>query len=370
MTLCDTDPMYFRLTYEIMGYNIPLRDDPLTIDVDTPHDISIEITYAHVDSEAKDEAVDLIRVVANVSPPPKATIAIRDLSQGSDQPARFNKVSNPLEAFSEKIYRELADVATTTFALLRWRFAMDGPVRPFKARGIEWSEDKISWHNLPYKTTFRIKASVQKRLREEDCAELESLVSSKTTEPLAHFLLREARASATVTGSYSSALVMAIAALEIGVKHLIAELIPDAGWLVLQLPTPPIARIIKDYLSTLPARQVLDGKAIVPPDNLIETINKGVTARNAASHAGLPLPDQEFVERVLNAVSDMLWILDYYTGRRWALDHLSAETRTALGGLCKTRLLSGIFAGQGLEEREFCITLSVLVIPMMESRLT
>ena len=27
------------------------------------------------------------------------------------------------------------------------------------------------------------------------------------------------------------------------------------------------------------------------------------------------------------------------------------------GGLCKTRLLSRIFAGQGLEEGEFCITL-------------
>ena len=31
-------------------------------------------------------------------------------------------------------------------------------------------------------------------------------------------------------------------------------------------------------------------------------------------------------------------------------------------GLCKTRLLSGIFAGQGLEEGEFCITLLGLKI--------
>ncbi|MGO9054889.1 MAG: hypothetical protein ACLPN6_07870 [Streptosporangiaceae bacterium] len=64
---------------------------------------------------------------------------------------------------------------------------------------------------------------------------------------------------------------------------------------------------------------------------LIYTLKKGVFARNTTAHAGLPLPGREFVEQVLDAVSDMLWIFDFYSGNSWATKHLSAATRSALG---------------------------------------
>jgi len=58
-----------------------------------------------------------------------------------------------------------------------------------------------------------------------------------------------------------------MAALEIGTKHLIAELAPDARWLALQMPTPPVVSILTDFLPTLPARLLANGKAITPPKN-------------------------------------------------------------------------------------------------------
>ncbi len=45
--------------------------------------------------------------------------------------------------------------------------------------------------------------------------------------------------------------------------------------------------------------------------------------------------------------------------------HLAELRHTEPGGLCKTQLLSRIFAGQGLEEGEFCITFQVCMKPGM-----
>jgi hypothetical protein len=231
------------------------------------------------------------------------------------------------------MYDALADTAVDAFALIRWQHALAGPVRPYTSRGFEWSDDEQSWHRLPHKITIGGSVTVHRRLQTGDALAIESMTAAGTREPLAHTLLREARASATVTGSYSSALIMGMAALEIGVKHLIAELIPDAGWLALEAPTPPIINILINYLPTLPARLVLGGNAVRLPPGLIDTLSKGVTARNTAVHSGKSQPSKEFVERVLNSVSDSLWIFDCYAGHAWALDNLSPETSSALKSL-------------------------------------
>jgi hypothetical protein len=121
-----------------------------------------------------------------------------------------------------------------------------------------------------------------------------------------------------------------MAALEIGMKHLIAELIPDARWLALQVPAPPVVQILTDFLPALPTRLLLNGKAITIPKELIDIIKKGVTARNTAVHAGTATLNGEFIERVLDAVNDTLWILDFYAGNAWAIEHLSSETKATL----------------------------------------
>ena len=102
---------------------------------------------------------------------------------------------------------------------------------------------------------------------------------SSIQEPLAHVLLREALA-ASESRNWATALVMAMTAIEIGVKHLISQLVPEAAWLAEHLPSPPIDAILRDYLPIMPARLLVNGMILLPPPRLIRTIKNGSTARN------------------------------------------------------------------------------------------
>jgi hypothetical protein len=63
------------------------------------------------------------------------------------------------------------------------------------------------------------------------------MAASGIREPLAHSLFREAQ-RASGQREYASALAMAIAALEIGVKQLIGTLVPGAEWLAFAFSEP------------------------------------------------------------------------------------------------------------------------------------
>ena len=336
--------VHFRLTYQVTGYHLH-PDAPLTVRLGGQRNISAVFERGAADPEAPGQEKGLIRGQAEFDPPPRSVSALQNLLKAPAKPdaaadpgraaprrsPRFDELPAPLQVFGRQIYNELSDAAVRTFGVIRWRCALVGPVRPYVSLGMEWSEDGTVWHSFPRDITLRVgAATVQRKLRSGDAAELESMISAGAQEPLAHILLREARAAATVTASYSSALIMAMAALEIGAKHLIGKLVPQAEWLAVEAPTPPIVRVLTDYLPTLPARLVLKGKPVIPPQGLIDTLRKATTARNTAIHAGsreLPL---DFVNRVVAAVSDMLCIFDFYAGSAWALDHLTGETRKAL----------------------------------------
>ena len=98
----------------------------------------------------------------------------------------------------------------------------------------------------------------------------------------------------------------------------------------MNLPTPPLFRILKEYFPKLPARCNVDGQIKALPEAVLESVKKGVTIRNALAHAGASAPSVETVEEILRAVHDVLWLVDYYSGSQWALDFLRPETRAAL----------------------------------------
>jgi hypothetical protein len=128
-----------------------------------------------------------------------------------------------------------------------------------------------------------------------------------------------------------SALVIGMAAAELSVKHCISTLVPDAEWLATNLPTPPLVRMLIEYLPKLPARHKLDGQVKPPPPDVLEVLRNGVNIRNQLSHAGTVNPSVEKVEEILQAVHDLLWLIDFYSGSEWALAFLRPETRNHLG---------------------------------------
>jgi hypothetical protein len=341
--------MFFRLTYEARNYRINVRS-PVVIHIGGPHNLSATIEYPPDGDGSPTKQAILIRVLAEFAPPRKADEALRDLmtayqtsaedsslvpvtlSPGevkSVPSAPFAKLPNPLKVFSNSLYSEMADVATNTFELLRWRLAVPGPVRSYMSRGFEWSDDREIWQRFPHDVRLRATATIDPRISPGVAGELESMITSGAQEPLAHSLLREAVAAST-NRNWASALVMAVTALEIGTKQLIAVLVPQAAWLAEHLPSPPIDVILREYLPTMPARCLISGEAPFVPDGLLKIVKKGVTVRNSTIHAGKRDLDRDLITDVIAAVSDILWILDVYAGNKWALTYITPETRTEL----------------------------------------
>ena len=86
------------------------------------------------------------------------------------------------------------------------------------------------------------------------------LIDEGADEPLAHALLREAEINRN-RDALRSALILAVAAIEIGVKRFIATAIPGTAWLLEQIQSPPTHKLLSDYLPTLPAKQTINRKA-------------------------------------------------------------------------------------------------------------
>jgi hypothetical protein len=169
-------------------------------------------------------------------------------------------------------------------------------------RGIRWSNDKDSairnlWSNL------------------------------EISEPLAHELLREA--VQLYRSAPRSSLIMISTAIEIGVKDHISRLQPITSWLLEKMPSPPIHKVLRDYLSLIhdghPA--IKDWNALKP---LWKTCQKIAEDRNVLAHAGIN-PNNETLIAYMSTAHDVLYILDVLDGHIWARDFVGKEIRDSQG---------------------------------------
>ncbi len=89
----------------------------------------------------------------------------------------------------------------------------------------------------------------------------------------------------------------------------------------MNVPSPPLVKMLQEYLPQLPVRCKIQGKVLPPPDEILNTLRKAVTLRNRVAHASGMALKYDTVEEILLAVRDVLWLLDYYRGMKWAYDH-------------------------------------------------
>jgi hypothetical protein len=157
--------------------------------------------------------------------------------------------------------------------------------------------------------------------------DIERLASAGPAEPIAHELLREADDNAYPNPR--SSLVLAVAAIETGIKAYVSDVAPPATWLALEAPSPPVLRMICEYLPTLPTpRGQLSGK---PPKRIRSLIGGAVEARNKVAHQGRAGPSFKDLDELLVTARDFLYALDFFRGQDWAIEHLSEEARAAWG---------------------------------------
>ncbi len=110
-------------------------------------------------------------------------------------------------------------------------------------------------------------------------------------------------------------MLLGVAALEVGIKHFISAAVPDATWLAEEAPTPPLERILREYLPRLPP------KGEPPTKDVIDVVKKAVSLRNRLTHSGQASFSYDTLETSLVTIRDLLWKLDADRGFAWAADH-------------------------------------------------
>lgn len=234
----------------------------------------------------------------------------------------WDALPSPLRDMLDGGMTELARAAGRTLRLMRWHWQLPGEPNPFRLWCFSWSPDGTNWQDLPWKTPL-LPAAFVTTLRASETREREiaSALESGADEPTGHELLREALH--LVGDSPRSALIVGIAAAEIGFKEFVGLRVPAASWLVTETPTPPLLAMLTRYLPDLlkqltliPLYQFVEGKekgSYIDP--VLRELDRGIAMRNRLAHKPVGPPDAEDVKSVLAAVQDLLGMLDYYSGR-------------------------------------------------------
>jgi hypothetical protein len=216
--------------------------------------------------------------------------------------------------------------------LLRWQQNLDGPHWVFDGNpALYWNLEGGSYRIVG----FRVQEGVVNgpagiEWKDEDRADLESVWQDVAAEEsIAHELLREARA--LQHNSPRSAFLIATAAMEVGVKAYIAYVSPDTSWLLSELPSPPIPKILRSYIPEIERKR---GNALEFWDKLrplFRRVEGHATTRNKLVHTGAIAIDPKDLTSYLQDVSDLLYLFDVMRGYEWGKHNLSSTMRVALG---------------------------------------
>jgi hypothetical protein len=234
---------------------------------------------------------------------------------------------NAFQTFVKDVTTQITDYTDNFIRTLRWRGNGSGPNNPIRASRLPvWSFDKTTWHILPQHQEPTIFQHTSMLHTTDDIkSDVEKYLKNGIKESLAHELLYEAWNQRGE--SPRGALILAIAAVEIGVKQCITLLAPDTEWLFKTFQSPPVVRLLEEYLPTLPARCKVNNKVLPPTAETIQHLKKGVKLRNEAVH-GIPQGlTQESLREILLAAQDTIWLLEFYSGYKWAWEYIATHNQ-------------------------------------------
>lgn len=251
--------------------------------------------------------------------------------------AAMSLMPEPFREFVAALGDDLSRAASGALALLRWRTGeLGGPLKGPDTR-FEWNLGDGRWHPLPSDTYLELDAYSYPELTRAARDDIVRLFDEGIDEPFAYELIREAWAQRVANPR--SALITAITALEIAVKQFIARRVPAADWLVENVPTPDVIKLLREYLPTLdPPAGARPGAERFRelPDKLWRLLLKRRNQRNDVIHKPaayesterldlVPITPERAESAVL-AVREILYRLDLADGHAWAVAHLGSGT--------------------------------------------
>jgi hypothetical protein len=215
----------------------------------------------------------------------------------------------PMQTLIDQTGKELEDAAERAVEVTRWRNGAEGPHQPFGYRERHWALKGRQWRHMPVEIFVKVTSHVIPQFSSELVAEIQNLLDRGVQPPLARSLFREAAEQRS--SNPRSSLVIAVAALEVGIKQHLSGLVPELDWWLDEAPAPPILKLLTDYLPRL-GGPTLDSK-------VAEQLDKTIKARNRIVHTGVEGKLKgDRLEKALDAIDDTLWWLDAIGGQSWA----------------------------------------------------
>ena len=83
--------------------------------------------------------------------------------------------------------------------------------------------------------------------------------------------------------------------------------------------------MFKKYLPDLPVKNRFEIAPFIPAE-LLKELEKGIARRNKIAHAGHDV-SRNVVDKILRAIRDVIYLLDFYSGHDWAVDRISHHTQ-------------------------------------------
>jgi len=345
--------MYFKLVLYLNPLFITMRQEqPVCLVIDET-DTTVEIRQVNDEERQRFPAGVL---VCTASTQQEATLDIREMlarysenlmptgfKLTKEQEKEFTQIDSagriqpgygvprmlfpkPFQEFLAEVHHKLSESIKRTAKLIRWRMGTNSSHNPVHSSlGLAYSHDGEAWHGAPGDVHAEIEVRPCPRVSTKIQSELNAFLNGNEIEPLGHELFLEAWALRT--SNPRSALVIGIAAAEVGFKQCIGTLVPDAEWLANNVPSPQLYTMLSEYLPQLPAKLKIEGGVLKPPKSIRTAIKKGGEARNSLAHRGAEPPDRYELKNILLSIRDLLYLLDYYCGFEWALEYLRDETR-------------------------------------------
>jgi hypothetical protein len=335
--------MLFKLCFTISRLDIHSRD-VLSFALDSPESIRFSLRAPNEEERAKGQQSynALLDVLGEFDPTRNAQPVFAALFEGKRPPEGQKARSaeemiirdgpsygleyypDPFVAFADKVGGRLSSASYTLVDVLRWRYAQEGPPSPIGSRGFLCSnDDGNSWKPIPGRYSIQNVTPPHSVfvIEEADVDEIRELVTTGQEEPVYHELLREAKE--LQHSSPRSSILIAMSAAEVAVKSAIAKKVPESTWLIDNIQSPPLVKILMEYLPTLfsQEKQLYETRK---GSRLIKTIEDGVFIRNGMIHRGSHPPSSEKVREIIDVVQELLWICDYCSGYRWATGHIQA----------------------------------------------
>jgi hypothetical protein len=235
-----------------------------------------------------------------------------------------------LQTLASRVQAELVQEAEVVVSLLAWFFDIPEAHGPLKTPTLYWKITGKYYHIVKSSSmTLYSKSPAGIAWTVDNQNVFASILRLSSNHPLAHELHREA--NALISYAPRSALLMLSSALEVGVKRYVSEALPSTEWILMELQSPPIHKILKDYIATVPSHSAhaLDQWNKLKP--MFSRIQRRIEDRNRLTHRGTMDVSNDELVAFSQDVGDVLYALDVLRGQEWARHNLRKETCRELG---------------------------------------